>query len=162
MSYYVGQGFSASAKFMPAAAIYGAGTVMATAQELDFVLRGGDAVPPGALLRILTSVMKIDVTAVPSGQTTYSAQFYSAALAAAIADQAVWALKEADLDSYRGSISLGSPVDLGDSLYVHTSYVDFDIKLSDTLSSLQMQLITDGGHTAAAVARQVFLYGVML
>ncbi|OWK18315.1 hypothetical protein AJ88_03810 [Mesorhizobium amorphae CCBAU 01583] len=68
---------TASASFTPAAAAYGAGDIMDVAKQLSFVDRNGIAVPAGSLIRILTSIVKIDVTAVPAGQTSYTLQTYS-------------------------------------------------------------------------------------
>lgn len=155
-----GDGVVASASFTPAAAAYGIGTLMDAVKEMAFIDRNGIAVPAGSLIRILSTVIKIDVNAVPSGQTSYTGRLYSAAPSVVQADQAAWFLKSADLGIYRGPIGLGTPVDEGDSLYVKSQYVDTDIKLVS--SSLFMHLATDGAHTAAAVARQVLLYGVLL
>lgn len=64
-----GLGLTASADFTPAAAAYGAGDIMDVPKELSFTDRNGVLVPPASLIRITTAVVKIDVTAVPSGQT---------------------------------------------------------------------------------------------
>lgn len=153
--------FTATANFTPAAAAYGAGDLMDVAKEFVFTDRGGNALPSGALIRILTAVVKIDVTAVPAGQTSYTLQCYSATPGGTPqADNDLWALASGDLASYLGSIALGTPVDLGAALYVKSQYIDFDMRLTGT--SIFGQLITVGAHTAAATARQVRLHGVVL
>lgn len=157
-----GSGFTASALFTPAAAAYGAGDIMNVPKEFSFVDRNGLAIPVGSLIRILSTAMKIDITAVPTGQTSYTGRLYSVTPPSAQADNDAWTLVTGDLSSYRGPIALGTPVDEGSCLYIKSQYVDTDLKLAADKSSLFMELITDGAHTAAAIARQVFLYGVVL
>lgn len=153
-------GVSASASFTPAAAAYGAGDLMSVAQALAFTFADGSAIPTASLVRILTTTLKIDVTSVPSGQTSYTLHLYSVTPPSAQADNGAWTLASGDLASYMGSINLGTPVDLGAALYVKAQYVDFDLRLAGT--SVYGVLVTAGAHTAAAVARQVRLHGVVL
>lgn len=155
-----GAGVVAQADFTPAASAYGAADVMDVAKEFAFVDRNGVAVPVGSLIRILTTIVKIDITAVPSGQTSYSLPLFSVTPPSAQADNDAWTLASGDLDSYRGTLSLGTPVDLGAALYVRTPNVDIDMKLVS--SSLWGRLVTDGAHTPAATARRVLLYGIVL
>lgn len=157
-----GSGFTATALFTPAAAAYGAGDIMNVAKELSFVDRNGLAIPNGSLIRILSTAMKINVTTVPVGQTSYTGRLYSATPPSVQADNDLWTLVAGDLTVYRGPIALGTPVDEGSCLYIKSQYVDTDIKLASDRSSLWMELVTDGAHTAAAVDRQVLLYGVVL
>lgn len=156
----VGSGVTASASFTPAAAAYLAGDLISIAQEFAFTDRLGNPVPSGSLIRILTTIIKIDATAVISGETSYSLPLYSVTPPSAQADNAAWTLASADLSAYRGTISLGTPIDLGAALYVKTPLVDIDVKLTGT--GLFGELITAGGFTATAVARQVLLYGIVL
>jgi hypothetical protein len=153
-------GVSAAANFMPAAAAYSAGDVMDTAKQFLFTDKDGVAVPANSLLRLLTAVMKIDETAVPSGQTSYALQLYNVTPPSAQADNDAWTLASVDLPGYVGSIQLGTPADLGEVLYVKLQYIDFDIRLVG--SSLYGRLVTNGAFTSAAVARQVRLHGVPL
>ena len=156
-------GIVATATFTPAAAAYLGGDVMDVSKEFAFTFaQTGVAIPPGSLIRILTAITKIDLTAVPSGQTGYTLQPYSAAQPSAQADNDPWTLASADLDAYRGAIALGTPADLGAALYVKTPKVDLDVKLASGSSSLFGRLVTDGGFTATAVGRQVLLYGIVL
>lgn len=155
-----GDGITASGSITPAAAAYGAADILGASTEFAFTDRNGVAVPAGSLIRILTTIVKIDLTAVPSGQTSYGLALYSATQPSAQADNDAWTLASADLSAYRGTISLGTPLDLGAALYIKTPLVDIDVKL--TTSSLWGRLITDGAHTATAVARQILLYGIRL
>jgi len=153
-------GVSASASFTPAAAAYGAGDLMGVAQALAFTFADGSAIPSASLLRILTTTLKIDVTSVPGGQTSYTLHLYSVTPPSAQADNDAWTLASGDLASYLGSIALGTPVDWGAALYVKAQYIDFDMRLAGT--SIYGVLVTAGAHTAAAVARQVRLHAVVL
>jgi hypothetical protein len=151
--------YTAAASFTPAAAAYGAGDIMDVAKEMVFV-NGTVAVPSGALIRVITAVVKIDITAVPSGQTSYTLQCYAVTPPSAQVDNDTWTLASGDLTAYLGSINLGTPVDLGSALYVKSGYIDFDMRLSGT--SIFAQLVTVGAHTAAAVARQIRLHAILL
>lgn len=164
-----GCGITASASFTPAAAAYSAGDIMGTtpAMEFAFTLANGFAVPTGSLIRILTTIMKIDQTAIISGETSYTLQAYSVTPPSAQADNAAWTLASADLSAYRGPLALGTPLDLGAACYIKSQVIDpvtnlagIDIKLTGT--SLFAELVTVGGFTATAVARQVLLYGIVL
>lgn len=153
-------GVYASANFTPAAAAYSAGDIMDVTKEMAWTYANGVAVPSGSIIRILTTLLKIDVTSVPAGQTSYGLQLYGVTPPSAQADNDAWTLASADLSAYVGRVELGSPVDLGASSFVRYPYIDFDFKLTGT--SLFARLVTDGAHTAAAVARQVLLRGVVL
>lgn len=153
-------GVFASANFTPVAEAYGAGDLIDTAKEFAFTFANGQTVPTGSLIRLLTSVLKIDATAIISGENTYSLPLYSVTPPSAQANNALWTLASADLPSYRGTVPLGAPVDLGSALYVKVPYQDMDIKLTGT--SLFGELVTNAAFTAAAVVRQVLLYGVLL
>ncbi len=162
-----GAGITASADFTPVAAAYGAADIIDVAKEFAFTFPDGTAVPSGSLIRILSTVVKIDATAVVSGETSYSLPIYSVTPPSAQADNAAWTLASVDLPSYRGTLALGTPVDLGAALYVKSQVIDpvtsqpgMDVKLTGT--SLFGRLVTAGAFTAPAVARQIFLYGFVI
>jgi hypothetical protein len=125
-----------------------------------FTCTNGDPIQSGAMIRVLTTIVKIDQTAVISGETSYSLPCYSVTPPSAQADNAAWALASADLSAYLGTLNLGTPVDLGAACYIKTQYQDFDVKLIGP--SLFGQLVTAGAFTATAVARQVLLYGTLI
>lgn len=152
-------GVSASVSFTPTAAAYGAADIMDVAKEIAFTFADGAAVSSGSVIRITAATTKIDVTSVPAGQTTYTLHLYSVTPPSAQADNDAWTLASADLPSYLGSIDLGTPADLGAALYIRTGALTVDLKLAGT--SVFGRLVTAGAHTAAAVARQVTLIGVV-
>lgn len=153
-------GISATASFTPAAAAYSAGDIIDVAQELVFTYADGTPIASASLIRILSTVMKIGVDAVPSGQTSYTARLYAVTPPSAHADNAAWTLDSGDLAAYRGSIALGTPVDDGGALYVKSGAINTDIRL--TGASLFMELQTVGGFTATAVDREVTLHGIVI
>jgi hypothetical protein len=156
-------GIIASASFTPAAAAYGAGDLVDVAKEFTFTDRNGRTVQPGSLIRILSSVIKIDQTEVISGETSYSLALYNVTPPSAQADNAAWTLASGDLSAYRGTLSLGTPADLGAACYIKTQFTDQqDFWLTSEKTSMFGQLITAGAFTATAVARQITLYGVVL
>jgi hypothetical protein len=153
-------GVTASASFTPAAAAYSANDIMDVAKEFAFTYADGTAVPSGSLIRIVTTILKIDATALQTSEAGYSLKLYSVTPPSAQADNAAWSLASADLSAYRGSIDLGVPVDLGAALFIKTIEQNTEVKLTGT--SLFGELQTAAGFTATAVARQVFLYGTVL
>lgn len=155
-------GVYATATFTPAAAAYGAGDIMSVAKEFVWTYANGLPVPAGSLIRVLSSITKIDVTSVPSGQTSYTLRNYSRTPPSAQADNDAWTLASADLPYTRGAISLGTPVDEGAALYVESLDINKQIQLEASSSSSWGELVTDGAHTAAAVARTVTLMGMLV
>lgn len=157
-----GSGVIARANFTPSAAAYGAGAIMDVAKEMQFKDRNGVLVPTGSLIRILSAVVKIGIAAIPAGQTSFTGRLFGVTPPSAQADKAVWTLATADFSAYRGPISLGAPVDEGAGLFVKSQYIDTDIALDTGTSSVFMELVSDGAHTASAIAREVILFGVLL
>ena len=158
-----GAGIVASASFTPAAAAYGAADIVDVAKQFSWTYAdSGLAIPTGSLIRVTAAIMKIDATAVISGETSYTLHNYSVTPPSAQADNAAWTLASADLPSYLGSFSLGTPADLGAALYIKTTGLTEEIKLADGVTSHYGELVTVGAFTAAAVARQVLLRGFVL
>lgn len=156
-------GITATASFTPAAAAYSAADMISVAKEFNWtVATTGLAIPTGSLIRVTTAIVRIDQTAVISGETSYTLHNYSVTPPSAQADNDAWTLASADLSAYRGSIALGTPVDLGAACYVKTTSLLEDIKLADGKSSTWGELVTVGAFTATAVARQVTLYGFLI
>lgn len=160
MIFNSGVGITASAAFTPVAGAYAGGDIIGASAEFAFTYADGGTIPAGSLIRILTAVTKIDRTAVISNETSYSLQGYSATQPSAQADNAAWTLASGDLTTYRGQVLLGVPVDLGAALYVKSSNIDLDIKL--TTSSLWARLVGAGAPTLTTEAIQVLLYGIVL
>lgn len=156
-------GVVASASFLPTAAAYSAGNIIDVAKELIFQDKDGRVVTPGALIRVMSTVIKIDQTALLAGETGYSLALYSVTPPSAQANNAAWTLASGDLPAYRGTLGLGTPVDLGSACFVKTQLADQqDVLLASGKSSLFGQLITAGGVTFTAIARQLLIFGIVL
>jgi hypothetical protein len=105
--------------------------------------------------------MKIAASAVISGEGAYTAHAYAVTPPSGRADNVAWARASGDLSSYRGAIALGAPVAAGGTCYVKTQFTDVqDFEVSG--NSLFLELINAGTFTAAAIARQIFLYGFVV
>lgn len=115
----------------------------ATAAALTFANMG----PPGADIMITTVELEVDVTAVPSGMTTFRLYLYSVSPPSAFADNGAWDLPAGDRPSFLGYLDLGTPVDIGSTLYVRTNGVNAHFKLAGT--TLFGYLVTAGGFTPA-------------
>ena len=153
-------GVSATASFTPAAAAYSAGDIMDVAKAMSFTFADGSAVPAGSLIRVTAALLRIDQTALQASEAAYTLHLYSVTPPSAQADNAAWTLASADLSSYRGSISLGTPADLGAACFIKTGGLSEDLAL--TTSGLYAELVTVAGFTATAVARQVQLLGLVV
>ncbi len=99
---------------------------------------GGDII-------IVDTQLRIDLSTVPSGMTSFTLALYSVTPPSAIYDNVAWDLPSGDRASFLGRIDLGTPVDLGSTLYVQQSGVN--LKRRCASSSLFGYLIGNGGWT---------------
>ena len=156
-------GCVASASFTPAAGAYGAGDIVSVAQAFNWTYSNtGQPVPPGCIIRVFDTSIRVNVTAVEGAEGAYVLQNYRVTPPSARADNAAWAASAADVDAYIEPLSLGTIADLGGFLHVRQRNVDFDIQLASGSSTHYAELVTTPGLTATAVARQVRLIGVVL
>ena len=103
---------------------------------------------------IITSVaMEIDATAVIAGQTSYRLYLYNVTPPSALGDNAAFDLPSGDRASFLGYVDLGTPVDLGSTLYVEASGVNKQLTLAST--SLFAYLVTNGAYTPASATVHV-------
>lgn len=92
--------------------------------------------------------LEIDKNAVPSGMTSFRLYLYSVTPPSALLDNQSWDLPSGDRASYLGYIDLGTPVDLGSTLYVQSSSINLKRTLAS--SSVFGYLVTNGGYTPAS------------
>lgn len=95
---------------------------------------------------LITSVsLEIDAAAVISGETSYRLYLYNVTPPSALGDNVAWDLPAGDRASFLGYVDLGTPIDLGSTLYVKTDIVNAQVKLSG--ANLFGYLVTNGGYT---------------
>jgi len=103
--------------------------------------------PSAGSIRIIGAELRIDATAAISGETSYRLHLYSVTPPGAYGDNTAWDLPSGDRASYLGYLDLGSPLDLGSTLYVQSEQAK-DIKLAGT--SVFAYLVTLGAYTPTA------------
>lgn len=99
---------------------------------------------PGRTVRIIGSELMVQSTGLISGEGSYRLHLYNVTPPSALGDNAAFDIPSGDRASYLGYVDLGTPVDLGSSLYVQAEQAK-DIILSD--DSLFAYLVTIAGYT---------------
>lgn len=109
---------------------------------------------PSESIVITDADIRIDVASVPAGMTSFRLHLYNASPASALADNAPWDLPAGDRAAYLGYVDLGTPVDVGSTLFVQTEGIGSkQIKMGVT-SSLFGYLVTNGGFTPTSASVQ--------
>ena len=101
-------------------------------------------------LYVTGSRFLINDSSVISGETSYNLHFYKNTPPSAYADNAAWDLPAGDRSVYLGYISLGTPVDLGSTLYVEQNVINKEIKGAGDTNSVFAYLVTVGAYTPTA------------
>jgi hypothetical protein len=128
---------------------YSAGDILGAATGSTAALQFQNIAPVGTVDVMITSTtLEIDVNAVPSGMTSLTLHLYSVTPPSALGDNAAWDLPAGDRASYLGSLALGTPVDLGSTLYIAVDGINKQISLPGT--DVFGYLVTVGGYTPAA------------
>lgn len=94
---------------------------------------------------ITRAVLEIDDTALISGEGSYDLHLYTVTPPSALLDNAAFDLPSGDRASYHGKITIGTPVDLGSTLYVELDSVNKHLKMTGT--DLFGYLVTSGAYT---------------
>jgi hypothetical protein len=123
-------------------------TAYSANDDVGGALTFANAGPSGATIMITGAQLELDISAIPSGMTSFRLYLYSATPPSALADNAAWDLPSGDRSSYLGYIDLGTPIDLGSTCYCEVFGLAKQIKLAST--SLYGYLVTNGGYTSAA------------
>jgi hypothetical protein len=147
-----GQGRSAAVSHARPAdtAAYTAGDIIgvtdtSTAAAFVFPSIAGAA---GGEVMVTSASLEIDASAVPAGMTSFTLYLYSVTPPSAAVDNAAWDLPSGDRASFLGAVSLGSPVDLGSTLFVEQNGINKQVTAAS--SSLFGYLVTAGGYTPAS------------
>lgn len=120
-----------------------------------------DIGPRGGKIMITTTELRIDGTSVISGVTSYRLYLYSVTPPSALADNAAFDLPSGDRASFLGYVDLGTPVDLGSTLYVQTAQTNRQFTLTGT--DLFGYLVTVGAYTPeSATVHTITLHAVGL
>lgn len=99
-------------------------------------------------MMITGAQLELDIAAVPAGMTSLRLYLYNVTPPSALADNAAWDLPAGDRASYLGYIDLGTPVDLGSTVYVEVNNLNKMMLAAST--SVFGYLVTNGGFTPAA------------
>lgn len=105
--------------------------------------------PAAGHVLITSADLRVDVAAVPSGMANMRLHLYDATPPSAIADNAAWDLPSGDRANYLGYLDLGTPADLGSTLYVQLTNPGLQVKLASASTSLYGYLQTIGAFTPA-------------
>lgn len=133
------------------------GSATGSTAALEFTTIGAS----GGDIMITSAELEIDASAVISGETSYRLYLYSVTPPSALGDNAAWDLPSGDRSSFLGYIDLGTPVDLGSTLWVQTDGINKHVKLSGT--SLFGYLVTNSAYTpTSARVHKITLHSVTL
>lgn len=130
---------------------YAANDVLGSSTGTTAALTFANIGPAGGGEVLITSVsFERDVAALISGETSYTLHLYNVTPPSALGDNAAFDLPSGDRAAYLGSLNLGTPVDLGSTLYVEQNQVNKQVTLLS--GSLYAYLVTAGGYTPTSGA----------
>ena len=93
-----------------------------------------------------------NLAAVPSGMTSFRLHLYSSSPPSAYADGTTWDIPSGDRASYLGYIDLGTPVDIGSTLFIQTVGSNLTMQQIAAITSyLYGYMVTNGGYTPGAL-----------
>jgi hypothetical protein len=102
----------------------------------------------GTRIMITSARFTINDTAVISGETSYRLYLYTVTPPSALGDNAAFDLPAGDRASFLGYIDLGTPVDLGSTLYVEGNILNKEVNIPGR--GIFGYLVTNGGYTPTA------------
>jgi hypothetical protein len=147
-------GYDVSTTFTAATTAIDAGDVLgASAAALTFT-----AVGPSAGSIVITGVQYlIPLNAIPANMTSFRLHLYNVTPPSALASGAAWGLATGDQASYLGFIDLGSPVDMGTTLYCEANGINKQVRLSS--ANIFGYLVSNGGSwTPTAIIHKITLH----
>lgn len=129
---------------------YGAGDVIGAATGSTAAQTFSKMAPSGGgVVLIRSTTLEIDATGVIASETSYTLHLYSDAPVSVFGDNAAWDLgTTGDRGTYLGSLALGTPVDVGSSLFIAVDGINKAIYLPG--EALYAYLVTVGGYTPTA------------
>jgi len=124
------------------------GAATGSTAALEFTNMG----PSGGRVIITSVSLEVRVATHP-GMTGMRLHMYNVTPPSVYGDNVPWDLLTGDRASYLGFIDLGTPADLGGTLYISTDGVNKQVKLAGT--SIFAYLATIGGYTPASATAHV-------
>tara|TARA_R110000868_G_scaffold51340_1_gene162945 strand:- start:475 stop:984 length:510 start_codon:yes stop_codon:yes gene_type:complete len=97
-------------------------------------------------VQITDTTFLVALTAVPATMTSFTLHLYNVTPPSALGDNVAWDLPSGDRASYLGSVTLGTPADIGASLYIQTTGLLKTVKLGAG-GNLFAYLVTVGTFT---------------
>jgi hypothetical protein len=138
-------------------AVYAAGDVIGAATGSTAALLFTNIGPSFGNVFIMDAELRIDVSAIPSGMTSFTLHLYNVTPPSALGDNAVWDLPAGDRAGYLGYVDLGAPLDLGSTLRIQTSNITKMIEVPGS-GNIWGYLVTVTGYTpASAVVKNIRL-----
>lgn len=125
--------------------VYAANDVIGASTGSTAAMQFANMGSSGASIMITSVEIEVDASAVISGETSYRLYLYNVTPPSALGDNAAWDLPSGDRASFLGYVDLGTPVDLGSTLYVRSEGVNAQMKLSGT--DLFGYLVTNTSYT---------------
>jgi hypothetical protein len=110
-------------------------------------------------LYLMSVIMRIDVSSAPSGISSYKLHLYNGSTSVPLADHAAQTYLDADKSKYITTISIDTPVDKGDYLWVRMDNLNIPIECLNGI--IYGRVETDGAYTPTPYATKTFtLIGV--
>jgi hypothetical protein len=127
---------------------YTANDVIGSATGSTAAMRFSGLTAGGGVHRIISSALRVDSTAVISGEANYRVHLHAGPPPSALGDNVAFDIPAGDRASYLGFVDLGTPVDLGSTLYIKSEQaVDFDLPAN---TDLHGYLVTIGAYTSTS------------
>lgn len=124
---------------------YAANDVLGAATGSTAALTFASMGPSAGRIMIVGAQFQVNDTGLISGEASYVLHLYGVTPPSALGDNAAFDLPSGDRASYLGFVNLGTPVDLGSTLYVETANINKPLLLAGT--SLFGYLVTVGAYT---------------
>lgn len=105
----------------------------------------------GRTVFITGTRLLIESTGIISGEANYDLHLYSVTPPSALADNAAFDLPSGDRASYLGKITLGTPVDIGSTLFIEQNNLNKGVRVGSGSNSLFGYLVTTGAYTPTAL-----------
>jgi hypothetical protein len=125
--------------------VYAANDVLGAATGSTAALTFANMGPSGADVTITSASLEIDASALIAGETSYRLYLYNVTPPSAMGDNDAFDLASGDRAAFLGYVDLGTPVDLGSTLYVQTDNINTQVRLSGT--NIFAYLVTNGTYT---------------